>query len=71
MVVAAPERYSDERDGSGAWNAQVRADLAHQQLFDFVVPGYGTAPVELGLVPPGVVSAFSQQSAALLAEMAQ
>ena len=27
--------------------------------------------VELGLVPPGVAAAFSQQSAAVLAQMAQ
>jgi hypothetical protein len=60
-----------ERDGSGAWNGQVWADLAHQQLCDVVVPGYGTAPVELGLMPPGVVAAFSQQDAAVLAEMVQ
>jgi len=66
-----PERYSDETDASGAWNAQVLADLAHQQLFDFVVPGYGTAPVELGLLPSGVVAAFSQHSAAVLAQMAR
>ena len=38
---------------------------------DFGVPWNRTAPVEIWLVPPGVVTPFSKQAAAMPAEMAQ
>ena len=62
-----PGRCSGKHDGSRPGNSQIAADLAHQQGVDLVVPGNGAAPVELGLVPPGVVAAFAQQGAAVLA----
>ena len=58
-----PGRCSRERDALRPRYTQINADLADQQLFDFRVPGNGAAAVELGLVPPGVVAAFSQQAA--------
>lgn len=52
-------------------NAKIGADLANEQIFDFRVPGNRAAAIELRMVPPGEVAAFSQQAAAVLAEVAQ
>ena len=63
-------RCSRDREPSRPRNTQVRADLANEQLFDFVVPGNGAAAIERGLMPPGMIAAFSKQAAAVLAEVA-
>jgi len=54
---------------SGPRNAQVRTDFANEQLFDFSVPGNGATAIERGLMPPGMIAAFWQQAAAVLAEV--
>ena len=65
-----PGRCLSEKVGSRPRDSQIGTDLAHQKLLNFSVPGDGTAPVELGLVPPRVVAAFAQEGASVLAEMA-
>ena len=51
--------------------SKVLADFSSEMVVDFAVPGNGTAPVLRGVMPPGVISAFPEQGAAMGSQMSQ
>lgn len=52
-------------------NLQILADLLGKVITDFCVPWHGRPAVEFGVMPPGMLRAFTQQLTSVMAQIPQ